>query len=124
MSELNINNLQVPGPTSYNQTEGQPGEGRQPGTLAKVPGQGSGHGPRQASSIFDPTLIRQAIGPSFAKLDPRVQLKNPVMFVVEVGSIITMIVFITGFFNGAGQKDQFFVGFTSLWLWFTVVFAN
>jgi K+-transporting ATPase ATPase B chain len=46
------------------------------------------------------------------------------MFVVEVGSVITTIIFIAGFFNGASQKDQFFVGFTSLWLWFTVVFAN
>ena len=81
-------------------------------------------GPRRSSSIFDPTIIRGAIGPAFAKLDPRVQFRNPVMFVVEVGSLITTIIFITGFFNGAKQQDQFFVGFTSLWLWFTVVFAN
>ncbi|HEX2915702.1 MAG TPA: potassium-transporting ATPase subunit KdpB [Chloroflexia bacterium] len=79
---------------------------------------------RRASSIFDPAIIRQAIGPSFAKLDPRVQLKNPVMFVVEVGSLMTTIIFITEFFNGASQKDHFFIGFTSLWLWFTVIFAN
>ena len=80
--------------------------------------------PRRSNSVFDPKIIREAIGPAFAKLDPRVQVKNPVMFVVEVGSLITTIIFIAGFFNGAAQKDQFFVGFTSLWLWFTVVFAN
>ncbi|OJV86907.1 MAG: potassium-transporting ATPase subunit B [Chloroflexi bacterium 54-19] len=91
--------------------------------MASAPGQ-PGNRPHRASSIFDPVLIRQAIGPSLAKLDPRVQLKNPVMFVVEVGSIITTISFVAGFFDGASQKDQFFVGFTSLWLWFTVVFAN
>src|SRR3981081_3427232 len=45
-------------------------------------------------SIFDPTIIRRAIPDSFKKLDPRVQLKNPVMFVVEVGSVVTTIEFI------------------------------
>ncbi len=123
MSELNVNKLQAPGSAS-DQQENPSVDGRQRGTLARSAGQGSSQGPRRSSSIFDPTLIRQAIGPAFAKLDPRVQLKNPVMFVVEVGSIITTIVFISGFFSAASQKDQFFVGFTSLWLWFTVVFAN
>jgi K+-transporting ATPase ATPase B chain len=103
--------------------DGQPGSGPE-GTLPNLPAQPGGKRPRRSSSIFDPTIIRQAIGPSFAKLDPRVQFKNPVMFVVEIGSAMTTIIFIAGFFNGATQKDQFFVGFTSLWLWFTVVFAN
>lgn len=89
-----------------------------------VPNLPAGSRRRRTSSLFDPKIIRQATVPALAKLDPRVQLKNPVMFVVEVGSLITTLVFISGFFNGAGQKDQFFVGFTSLWLWFTVVFAN
>jgi K+-transporting ATPase ATPase B chain len=91
-------------------------------TLPKIPGKP--HGPRRSTSLLDPAIIRQAIVPAFAKLDPRVQLKNPVMFVVEVGSVITTIQFISGFLSGAEMKDQFFVGFTSLWLWFTVVFAN
>jgi K+-transporting ATPase ATPase B chain len=117
MSELNINKINVSspsGPTSSNQ--------EQPTTLPNLPGKPGG--PRRSTSLLDPKIIRQAVGPAFGKLDPRVQFKNPVMFVVEVGSTITTIVFIAGFFNGASQKDQFFVGFTSLWLWFTVVFAN
>src|SRR5579875_1946230 len=45
-------------------------------------------------SIFDPKIVRQAIGESFKKLDPRVQLRNPVMFVVEIGSVVTTIEFV------------------------------
>jgi K+-transporting ATPase ATPase B chain len=120
MSEMNVNKLEVAGDGM-----GSAATARPEGTLPTVPGQpGGGKSFRRASSIFDPAIIRQAIGPSLAKLDPRVQLKNPVMFVVEVGSVMTTIIFIVGFFDGASQKDQFFVGFTSLWLWFTVVFAN
>ncbi len=87
-------------------------------------GQTGSNRPRRSSSLLDPQIIRQAVGPAFAKLDPRVQFRNPVMFIVEVGSLITTIIFVAGFFNGANQTTQFFVGFTSLWLWFTVVFAN
>ncbi|MEI7557182.1 potassium-transporting ATPase subunit KdpB, partial [Candidatus Chlorohelix sp.] len=94
----------------------------EPATLPNIPGKP--HRPRRSSSLLDPKIIRQALLPAFTKLDPRVQFRNPVMLVVEVGSLITTIVFIAGFFDGASQKDQFFVGFTSLWLWFTVIFAN
>ena len=45
-------------------------------------------------SIFDPKIFRTAIPESFKKLDPRIQIKNPVMFVVEVGSVITTIEFV------------------------------
>ncbi|HEX7734258.1 MAG TPA: potassium-transporting ATPase subunit KdpB [Ktedonobacteraceae bacterium] len=83
-------------------------------------------------SIFDPRIIRRAIPDSFKKLDPRVQLKNPVMFVVEVGSTITTIEFIRLLFaqpSGAFTADQlvaerWFVLAVAIWLWFTVVFAN
>jgi potassium-transporting ATPase ATP-binding subunit len=84
-------------------------------------------------SIFDPKIIRAAIPASFKKLDPRVQLKNPVMFVVEVGSVITSIEFIrllffttsTGSFTSAQlAAETWFVLAVAVWLWFTVVFAN
>ncbi|HEV2188671.1 MAG TPA: potassium-transporting ATPase subunit KdpB, partial [Stellaceae bacterium] len=62
------------------------------------------------------------------KLDPRWQARNPVMFVVEVGSVITTIVFVAGLVTGApattGSNNELFVGQIALWLWFTVLFAN
>src|SRR6266700_606680 len=83
-------------------------------------------------SIFDPKIIRQAIPASFQKLDPRVQVKNPVMFVVEVGSLITTIEFVRLLFTkpfGAFTQqlltyETIFVATVSVWLWFTVIFAN
>ena len=74
------------------------------------------------SSLTDRSILVPAIGASFAKLDPRLQVRNPVMFVVEVGSVITTIVFILGLFRGA--TDELFVGQIAIWLWFTVLFAN
>jgi K+-transporting ATPase ATPase B chain len=83
-------------------------------------------------SIFDPRIIRRAIPASFKKLDPRVQIKNPVMFVVEVGSVVTTIEFIRFLFTqptAALPRTQLtyetiFVLAVSVWLWFTVIFAN
>jgi potassium-transporting ATPase ATP-binding subunit len=75
-----------------------------------------------AGSIFHGPLVRAAIRESFKKLDPRLVAKNPVMFVVEVGALITTIVMTQQIVTRAGD-----VGFTlqiTLWLWFTVVFAN
>jgi potassium-transporting ATPase ATP-binding subunit len=77
---------------------------------------------RRQNSLTDPDILVPAIGASFAKLDPRWQVRNPVMFVVEVGSVITTIVFILGLLRGG--VDLLFVGQISVWLWFTVVFAN
>ena len=69
-----------------------------------------------------------AIWESFKKLDPRWMARNPVMFVVEVGSVITTIVFVAGLFNGApasaASNNELFVGQITIWLWFTVLFAN
>ena len=72
------------------------------------------------SKLFDPSILRGAIGASFAKLDPRVQVRNPVMFVVFVGSILTTILAIVGEV-GVGRG---FIASVSIWLWFTVLFAN
>lgn len=83
-------------------------------------------------SIFDPKILRRAIPDSFKKLDPRVQARNPVMFVVEVGSVITTIEFVrliftspsAGFTRSQLTAEMIFVLAVSIWLWFTVVFAN
>jgi len=72
--------------------------------------------------LFDPPIVRRAIRDSFAKLDPRHMVRNPVMFVVLVGSVLTTLVLVRDVLEGHGG-----LGFTlqiALWLWFTVVFAN
>src|SRR5262249_23015097 len=67
--------------------------------------------------------VVQAIWDSFPKLDPRLQLKNPVMFIVELGSAITTVIFFKNLIQGhTGQL--WFVGVISVWLWLTVLFAN
>jgi K+-transporting ATPase ATPase B chain len=77
---------------------------------------------RKDNSIFNGSIMRRALLDSFKKLDPRWQLKNPVMFVVEVGSAITTIEFVRFLIQG-GSETWFTFGVT-LWLWFTVLFAN
>ncbi len=73
----------------------------------------------KAHSIFDPTIIIPAIGESFKKLNPLTLARNPVMFVTEVGAVITTVLLATG--HGAQFGFQLQI---SLWLWFTVLFAN
>ena len=75
------------------------------------------------SSIWNPALIKPAIRDSFKKLNPRVLAKNPVMFVVEIGSVLTTISFAHDLIYGLG-KQALFSGQISLWLWFTVLFAG
>ncbi|PRE40972.1 potassium-transporting ATPase subunit KdpB [Burkholderia sp. AU12872] len=74
-------------------------------------------------SMFDPALVRPAIVESFKKLTPRTQFRNPVMFCVYVGSVLTTILWIAAL---AGQADApaGFILAIALWLWFTVLFAN
>ncbi len=74
-------------------------------------------------SLLDPALVKPAIASAFGKLDPRVQWRNPVMFVVYVGSIITSILWVQAL-GGEGEASQGFVLAIALWLWFTVLFAN
>ncbi|MBP1746904.1 MAG: K+-transporting ATPase, subunit, partial [Deltaproteobacteria bacterium] len=71
-------------------------------------------------SLFDREIIVQAIADSFKKLNPRWLLKNPVIFVTEVGAAITTI----GLIFPSGNEQFGFVLQISLWLWFTVIFAN
>jgi K+-transporting ATPase ATPase B chain len=68
-------------------------------------------------------IIKWAIRQSFIKLDPRHTIKNPVMFVVEIGSAITTLLFLQALF-GHGDASASFIGLISVWLWFTVIFAN
>jgi potassium-transporting ATPase ATP-binding subunit len=73
-------------------------------------------------SIWDPGIVSEAIGASLRKLDPRIQIKNPVMFIVEIGSLLTTIVWIQEL--AAGTGSPLFTGQVAFWLWFTVLFAN
>jgi K+-transporting ATPase ATPase B chain len=73
-------------------------------------------------SIWDPVIVRQAIVDSFRKLNPRTQVKNPVMFTVEVGSLLTTLIVVQELVTGVGRP--LFTGQVAFWLWFTVLFAN
>ncbi|WP_146648878.1 potassium-transporting ATPase subunit KdpB [Labilithrix luteola] len=73
--------------------------------------------------LFDAPIVKRAIVESFKKLDPRHQFKNPVMFVVEVGSVLTTALFFQALV-GKGEAPTGFILAISLWLWFTVLFAN
>src|SRR5574337_1232344 len=77
----------------------------------------------KARSLFDPTIVRQAVINSFRKLTPRRQVRNPVMFVVYVGSILTTLLWIQALV-GKGETPPWFIFWVSVWLWFTVLFAN
>ncbi|CAJ3637558.1 potassium-transporting ATPase subunit B [Burkholderia pseudomallei] len=74
-------------------------------------------------SMFDPALVRPAIVDSFKKLTPRMQLRNPVMFCVYVGSILATILWIAAL-TGQAEAPAGFILAVALWLWFTVLFAN
>jgi K+-transporting ATPase ATPase B chain len=78
---------------------------------------------RRSASVFSQELVLAAIEDSFPKLDPRLQLKNPVMFIVEVGSVITTAIFILDLARGHNSQ-LWFVGVIAVWLWLTVLFAN
>jgi potassium-transporting ATPase ATP-binding subunit len=77
---------------------------------------------RRHSSMWDRQILVPAVRDSFRKLDPRGTARNPVMFVVEVGSVITTIAYVAGLFQRGA--DELFTGQVALWLWFTVLFAN
>ncbi|XLM21765.1 potassium-transporting ATPase subunit KdpB, partial [Chromobacterium piscinae] len=76
-----------------------------------------------SKSLFDPALVKPAIVDSFKKLSPRTQWRNPVMFVVYVGSILTTGLWIQSL-GGQGEAPSGFILAVALWLWFTVLFAN
>ena len=75
------------------------------------------------TSIWNPALIRPAVGDALKKLNPKVLIKNPVMFVVEIGSVLTTIAFAADLMHHKSH-EALFSGQVTLWLWFTVLFAN
>jgi potassium-transporting ATPase ATP-binding subunit len=82
----------------------------------------------QPRSLFDPEILRPALLESLRKLDPRVQARNPVMFVVEIGAVITTVAWLIQAFGGSplggGHEPAWFTFSVTVWLWLTVVFAN
>src|SRR5688572_2025140 len=69
-------------------------------------------------SLFDKAILLPAVGESFKKLDPRLMVKNPVMFVTEVAAVLTTVAIFTA------KADHGFIIQLAVWLWFTVLFAN
>ncbi|MDD4912801.1 MAG: potassium-transporting ATPase subunit KdpB [Sideroxydans sp.] len=74
-------------------------------------------------SLFERDIVKQAVLDSFKKLSPRQQMKNPVMFVVWIGSVLTTALFFQAL-GGNGEAPTGFILAVTLWLWFTVLFAN
>lgn len=72
---------------------------------------------------FNRDLYQRAVADTFLKLDPRRMSRNPVMFIVEIGSLLTTILWIQALM-GQGEAPAWFIGLISVWLWFTVLFAN
>jgi potassium-transporting ATPase ATP-binding subunit len=75
------------------------------------------------TSLFTRDLVLAAVRGSFPKLDPRVQVRNPVMFIVEIGSVITTVIFFGDLARGQ-TSSLWFTGVIAVWLWLTVLFAN
>jgi len=78
---------------------------------------------KKQHALFEARIIRRALKDSLIKLNPRNQFRNPVMFVVEVGSVLTTLLFVHALFVQGTESPWFILGI-SLWLWATVLFAN
>jgi potassium-transporting ATPase ATP-binding subunit len=78
---------------------------------------------RRSLTLFDRALLAPALLDSLRKLDPRVQWRNPVMFVVYIGSLLTTALWLQAL-GGPGEAPAWFIFNIALWLWFTVLFAN
>ena len=85
-------------------------------------------GERHAISLFRRDIVKRALIDSVIKLDPRVQIRNPVMFVVEIGAVITTVTWFIQVFGGGslggGNEPAWYTVTIAFWLWLTVVFAN
>ena len=79
---------------------------------------------RRSQGIFSREIVVTAIGDSFLKLDPRTLFRNPVIFIVEIGSVITTAIFFRDLFSSSDPEPLWFTGIVAFWLWLTVLFAN
>jgi K+-transporting ATPase ATPase B chain len=83
---------------------------------------------RRSRSLMDRSILVPAVLDSLRKLDPRVQIRNPVMFVVEIGAVITTVAWLIQLLGGpplgGGHEPAWFTFTVTVWLWLTVVFAN
>ena len=93
-----------------------------------IPAPRAPSGGRQGVSVFQRDLARRALIDSLIKLDPRVQIRNPVMFVVEIGATVTTLSWLIQLFGGSslggGHEPSWYTLTISIWLWLTVTFAN
>src|SRR5438874_13684394 len=74
------------------------------------------HSKRRGTSLFDPAILKRAVVDAVGKLNPRTMARNPVMFIVEIGSVVTTLLAI--------RDTDGFAALVAVWLWFTVLFAN
>lgn len=79
---------------------------------------------RKKVPLFQPTIVKRAVSDAIVKLNPAIMAKNPVMMVVEVGSVITTALFVRDLVVGTASGELLFEGQITIWLWFTVLFAN
>ncbi len=79
---------------------------------------------RSVQTLLDPAIIGPAIGESFRKLDPRLMIRNPVMFTVEIVTVLTTILYLRDLLQGAPAEELRFTFQIWLWLWITLLFAN
>src|SRR5450432_4450615 len=107
-----MSNLTMPEIEQPNQTSSAPVD-----AVTLMPKKGA-----RSRPLFDPPIVKRAITDSLVKLNPRTMMKNPVMFVVEVGAVMTSVLAIRDF--AAGSAVAGFTFQITLWLWFTVLFAN
>ena len=81
-----------------------------------------------STTALDRSMVLTAAAASLRKLDPRVQFHNPVMFVVEVGAVVTTVAWVIQLFGGGplggGNEPAWFSFTVAIWLWLTVVFGN
>lgn len=78
---------------------------------------------KSTTRLFDQKIFKEAVLASFGKLDPRIQVRNPVMFAVYLGSILTTVLWVNSL-GGTGDESSSFIFGVAAWLWFTVLFAN
>jgi K+-transporting ATPase ATPase B chain len=79
---------------------------------------------RHSATIFSQDIVLAAIGDSFLKLDPRTLFRNPVIFIVELGSVVTTAIFVRDLLASGESDPLWFTGTVAVWLWLTVLFAN